>query len=450
MNNIFSSLITSAGAFQAFDRSISVIQNNVTNSTTPGYAKLRQSLTSLKFDTVLGYPGGILAGEVLTYRDLYAEKEVRSQNEAFAFWSQRASSLNDLETQFPVSDSGIPAAMSDLYEAFSDLTVSPNSTVTRQAVLDAAGKVATEFNQAATGLNNALVDTNRQIKNTVNAINSLVSRIRGINEEIQSNFSNATSSGLDSQLNSALEELSAMADISTVEQDDGSVTVLLGGQVPLVIGSSQYEISADTSAGSAAIIDAQGNDVTERIDGGKLGALLEVANETIPSYQSELNRLAEAFADRVNLTLAEGIDSYGLTPTKNLFTYSSDQPAASLAVGDLLPEEIAAASPDAINGNGNALALAALVDYKELDGLTFTEFYGRIAGQVGTDSAKAQDNKTLYTDLLAQAEAERETIQGVSLDEEAATLIMFQRAYEATARVIQALDEMTQTIIQMV
>ncbi len=451
MSNLLSSLISSAGAFQAYDRAINVIQNNVANSSTPGYAKLRQSLSPLMLDTERGFPGGVLADEVVSYRDLYAEKAVRAENESAGFWSRRAESLATLESSFPVSgDTGVSAALSDLYEAFSDLAVYPNSSVTRQSVLKTAGSLAAEFNQTAANLGAATTSTWQQVHDTVSKVNDLAAQIRDINQQIRNNYASATSSGIDTQLNTALENLSALADITTVEQGDGTVTVLLGGQVPLVIGATQYEVSANTSDGKAVVLDSQGNDVTDGIESGKLGASLKIANETIPSYQSDLNRLAEAFADRINTILAEGVDSYGNTPTRNLFTYSTDRPAASLAVNDLEPEELAAASADSPGGNGNALTLAALVNSDEIDGLTFTEFYGQIAARVGSDSSQAQENESVHTDLLAQAETQREEAQGVSLDEEAANLILFQRAYEATAKMVQVLDEMTQTVIEMI
>src|SRR5947199_9524816 len=127
------------------------------------------------------------------------------------------------------------------------------------------------------------------------------------------------------------------------------------------------------------------------------------------------------------------------SPTPNI--------AATLAAAPLTTTELAAALPSAPGGNGNALALAGLETAPTINGLTFAGFYGKLAAGIGRDVSDAVDNRTVQKQLLAQARALRSESSGVSLDEEAIRLVEYQRAYQATAKLVAALDELTRTTI---
>jgi flagellar hook-associated protein 1 FlgK len=111
---------------------------------------------------------------------------------------------------------------------------------------------------------------------------------------------------------------------------------------------------------------------------------------------------------------------------------------------------LAASSPGAPGGNGNALALSALGTSPILNGYTFSTFYGNLSATVGQDVANASDSKSIQTQLLAQAQAHRTAASGVSLDEEAVRLVDFQRAYQATAKMVSVLDQLSQDTINMI
>jgi flagellar hook-associated protein 1 FlgK len=198
-------------------------------------------------------------------------------------------------------------------------------------------------------------------------------------------------------------------------------------------------------------LSSTGADISSQLTGGKLGALLDDKNAVIPSYLGDLNTLAQGVADQVNTTLAQGIDQNGAAPAANLFTYNPANGAAlSLAVNPLTPDQIAAALPGATGGNGNALNLAALGDAKTLNGYTFTQFYGNLGGRVGSDLSKAKSDQSTTQLLLSQTQDLRAQVSGVSLNEEAEHLVAFQRAFEATSKMIGILDSLTQTVINII
>jgi flagellar hook-associated protein 1 len=119
-----------------------------------------------------------------------------------------------------------------------------------------------------------------------------------------------------------------------------------------------------------------------------------------------------------------------------------------LAVNPLTTDQIAAALPGAPGGNGNALAV--LANATPINGYTFEEYYGTIGGQVGSDISSAQNNANTQQSLLNQAQTLRQQVSGVSLDEEAENLMEFQRSYEAISKMIEVLNSVTDTLMNMV
>jgi flagellar hook-associated protein 1 FlgK len=177
--------------------------------------------------------------------------------------------------------------------------------------------------------------------------------------------------------------------------------------------------------------------------------LIQMRNTTLPTYMADLNRLAAGLADGINAGLAAGVDANGNAGAP-LFSYNlASDAASSLRVTGITTAELAAATSGSPGGNGNALDLADLVSQPKLDGLSYTAFYGQLATRVGqaVDSAKA--NQDTHPQLLLQARSMRDDLSGVSLDEEAARLMEFQRAYEATAQMIAVLNQLTQETLNI-
>ena len=451
MSSLFTSLLSAANSLRAYEQALAVTQNNVTNSSTPGYAKQIQPLKALPFDVTVGLSGGVRAGAVLSSRDGYAERAVRDQQTGFSFSQQKTNNLTPLETSFSLSaTSGIAPSISALFQSFSSLSVNPNDTVSRQAVLRQATLVAGNFRSTAAGLQTHETSLDRESRSTIDAINHLATVIAGINHN-RAGRAGSNDAGVDAQLNSSLEELSQLVNFTSLQQPDGSVAIYIGGQTALVSSDKTYPIQGDFSTSQTKILSSTGADISSQLTGGKLGALLEDRNTVIPSYLADLNTLAQGLADNVNTALSQGIDQNGAAPTTDLFAYDPVVGAAlSLAVNPLTPDQIAAASPGATGGNGNALNVASLGDAKSINGYTFAQFYGNLGGRVGSDLSLAKSNQATQQLLLSQTQDLRAQVSGVSLNEEAEHLVAFQRAYEATSKMIGILNSLTETLINII
>jgi flagellar hook-associated protein 1 FlgK len=477
MSGLFSSISTSANALDVFQSALDTIQNNVTNSSTPGYATQSLILQAMPFQPTAGLPGGVSAGQVQSARDEYSEQSVRQQFSALGTLEQSSQSLSNIELNFNVTnDSGIPGTLNTLLQNFSAWSVTPSDSTARQSVIDSAQQLTQAFQQAAAGLAQNSSDTGLQIQQTVTQINSLSAQLQAFN--VQRINGGANDAGLDAQIHSTLEQLSEYGAVTATTQPDGTVTVLLGGQTPLVIGTQQYAISASFSvpakppatiaggAPPARILDSGGADITSTISQGKLAGQLDVYNNILPSLignayqQGGLNQMAQSVADRVNQLLQSGNISDGPPPVPGvaLFSYDAAHPAAiaqTLTVNSAItPDQLAAIDPGPpYVSNGIALQLAGLATptsaADEINGSSYAQFYGNLAASVGSHAASAQNQMNVQQQVLAQARNLRSEASGVSLNDQAAQMLQFQKAYEAASKMVTVLDQLTQDTINM-
>ena len=503
MANILATLGNSAGALDAYQKVLAVTQNNVANASTPGYARQSMALEAMPMDQALGMSGGVRTGRVESARDEYAEQAVRRQTVVLGQAQQNVNSLTALQNQFDVTGtSGISSTLNALFQSFSAWGQSPFSQVARQSVIDHATAVADAFGQAATGLEKLTVDTESQLQQTVGQVNQLVTKLQGYNQQIFNG--NRNDPGIDTQIHSTLDQLSQYVDFTATWQDNGSVSVLLNSETPLLVGDKSYPLSYSLQGPasdatypdappSAHIFGADGRDITSKTTSGQLGALLNVHNTVLPSYlgdathAGDLNTMAEQFANRVNQILTSGFTTDASDGTDGsmpqagvpLFQYATTTAADGSMVAQhtrvaktlRIDANVTSDQLGAISGtptdsatqpvtltneisNGIPLALSNLSNPTDsadmVNGTTsFSSWYGGLAARVGTALNNATDQLQIQQSTVAQAKDLRDQISGVSLDQEAMVMIQFQRAYDANSKLITILDQLTQDAINI-
>lgn len=451
MGNLLVSLRNTSEAMKVYERAMGVVQGNVANASTPGYAKQQQLLECMRFDLDHGLPGGVRSGGTLDSRSAFAEGAVRRRLESLASSDERTSQLEQIEPVMDIGEaSGLGGAMNRLFQAFSAATVAPNDASARQVVLDRATELARAFNAASTGLTDAAHNVDRSIVQQAEHINSTVEKIISVNRLFRDDYNAQFDAGLQTRMSNLLDELSDAANFTVLRAEDGSASLFLGGQTLVGVGDTQYKIGVDLSATPVRVLDYEGNDISGQITGGRLESLLDLRNRAIPEYSGQIDRVAQSLSDTINGTLAAGLDRDGQSPARHLFRYDATLGVArTLNVDNLATSELALASADAPGGNGVALQLAALAQSKSIDGFTYMQFYGNVAAQVGRDLNAAREELTANLQLVTQAKSLRDDLQSVNLDEEAAQLLLYQRGFQALARVIQTLNDMTDTLVNL-
>ena len=468
MSNLLASLSTAGHALDVYQQALDTVQSNITNAGTPGYAKQSLNLEALPFNLSGGLIGGVASRGLDSARDEYAEEEVRRQVQSLGLYEAKVQGTSSIEQLFNISGtSGIPADLDLLFQSFSAWSVSPNSAIAQQTVLSSAATLGDDVRQLSTSLGATAQNIRSQIGATVQQINQLTATIQ--QDNVQRLKQSSPDPGLDANLHSALEQLSELADVSVVSQADGTVNVLLSGGSPLVVGTTQYAIAASAAVptgatnpiapASAVIQDSQGTDITTQIQGGKLGGLLDVHNRVLASMIGDgnqagsLNQFTKILADTINGILRSGTTSSGASGSA-LFVYDNSDPTAaarSLTVNSSLTGADLAAIDARGNSNGNALLLVALATAPNaIGGLTFGGFFAGIASGAGQESSIAQNNQQTQQEVVSQTRSLRDQTSGVSLDEQAVTLLQYQRAYQAGARLLTTINSLADELMNLI
>jgi flagellar hook-associated protein 1 len=248
MANILTSLTSAANSMGVYEKSMEVVQNDTTNSTSPGYVAQTLVLNAQPFSLDGGAAGGVSAGALLSSRDLYAEQNVQSQASALSYSTTLNSNLSVLNPVFDLqSTTGVAGSLNSLFAAFSQLSVTPNDSQMRQSTLTAASDLANAVQSTSQGLASTSANLDQDAANTIKDVNSIVSNIQALNVQRRQNVSATIDPGLDAQMYSSLENLAQYVNFTTSQAADGTMNVFLGGQGALLIGTHQVKLQLSTS-----------------------------------------------------------------------------------------------------------------------------------------------------------------------------------------------------------
>ena len=476
MSGLAQLLNTARSALLAQQYGMSVTSHNIANAGTPGYSRQRGlMIPNVPLRTSAGLIGtGVLMVGVTRIRDQFIDQQLRGSFQSMGAATAEQGVLRHIEALLnEPSTGGMSAILTRFFTAWQDLSTSPEDAVAREQVRQEGNFLAGAFRSMHGELTALRSSVRDNLTSTVDRINTLAKEIAEVNAQIIS----ASASGdeapdLRDLRDAKLEELATLGSISVSEDDQGAVTVSLGGAVITSRnGFSPVMLAAAPTAGFGGTTFDQLQIVTERgqnpvsVTSGELGGLLTSYNQTIPDQIGNLDQLARAIIDAVNTVHQNGYGQGSPPPTGINFFLGSDALTFGLDLTDTSTgaapgsnprtDNIAAAAgppPPASGDNAIALQIAALIDEPQasLGGRSIAEFYGAMAARVGT-SLQAVDQKVYSTEMvLAQLENQREAVSGVSLDEEMTNMIRYQRAFDAAARVIATADEMFQTLLGMV
>ncbi len=457
--SLFSSIQTAASSLQAYSLALSADQQNVANSASPGYAALRAVILPLGNSG----QGGADRVVITSAGDSRADSLVRDTLSQSGASQATAAQLAQVNGLFDITgNAGILAAFQRFSAAFANAAVNPNDTTLRSIALSAAGSVADSFNSVANSLGSQQGQVDSAIQATVGQINDLGAQISAYNA--QTLRGTEPNPAADAGLRSALDSLSSLVDIGVSKNLDGTVSVLIGGRQPLVVGTQAFRISADGSAAPGAQVTSSGGGTSPSTLLGKLGALLQFRSQTLPALTGgngspgQLNILAKGFASRVNALLGSGGTAAG-APGVPIFTYdpSNDADVAqTLKVDPTVTPDQLALGTSGPTGQSNSIAnvLAQLPGSNQsadqIAGLSPQSYFSSIASRTGQEYADAQQRNTTDQSSVTSSQANRTQVSSVSLDQEAVNITSYQRAYEAAAKIVSVLDQLTNDEVNLI
>lgn len=442
--------------------------HNIANKSVEGFSRQRVDAETNPAvgDGMHRVGTGARLGAVIRTNNPWIEKQLEREGSNLAFLEGRSSALQRLESTFNEQTvKGLSNSMSEFFNSFRELANNPESLTSRTVVRDNATALIRTFQDMNRQIDSVTGELNNTISSGVSEVNGHVKEIAKLNEKIQSiEISGVTANDERDRRDLLLKKLSEKLDISYAEDTkSGMVNITAGKTGVLVAGSSfstlktttnennQTQIIYDLSEGGTR------TDITEQFKRGALGGAVELRDGMVTEMRQGLADLAYNLALEVNTAHAEGFDRYSKQGV-SFFELPQDGTfdLNNLKVNQEITRDVGriavASRPDAPGDNTVANVIHQL-QFKKIMGeegtFTFDDFYTSKVGQVGVMNQKAIASLDSQKNIVDQIKNVRESISGVSLDEEAQKMIEFQKSYEASARIIKMADEMFETVLNL-
>jgi flagellar hook-associated protein 1 len=458
MGTLSSSLNIAVSSMEAEEGAIDVTTNNIANVNTPGYSRqvpnLEESPT-VQFGNST-YGTGVQLASVSSLRDsildLRVNQETQQQGQANAFISggQQIQALFN-ET----SGTGLQSSLSAFFNSLSELSSNPSDLPTRQNVITSAQNLASAFNQTSQNLSTLQSSTDLDVQQSVSQINSLTAQIAQVNQQVVAATQQGQNPGpYEDQRQQLINQLSNYIGVSEINAGNNGLTLTTANGSALVVANQSFNLTTKTNANGFQDVYSDGVDITSQISGGALAGQIQLRDQEIPSIQSSLDTLAYNLSTAVNTQSKAGYDLNG-NPGGNLFTPLTQVSgaAASLGVAISDPTLIAASGTAGAGNSGdntNANALVALQNSNIVNGQTPLGYYSGLVFNIGNAVSVAQTNAQSTGQVLQQLQNLQGGVSGVDINEEAANLIRFQNAYQASAQVSSIINTLFQSTIDIV
>jgi flagellar hook-associated protein 1 FlgK len=466
MGSTFSGFDIARTSLTVHNTAIDIAAHNISNANTPGYSRQVATFRSIAKLHSFGFTSsnvpanmgcGVEIASIDRVRDDFIDYQVRWELSQLGSWQMQAEGLEQIERIFgEPSENSLQNALTRFANALDELSKRPESSSTRGTVREEAKALCNIFNHIHMRLQEQGKEINYQIETKVSQINSYAEQIRDLNiriMELESIGQHALD--LRDRRDLLIDELSKLVRVDVTEQKPGMVTVRLDDR-NLVEGKMLNTIVCESDGSKVNLLWADTKKAVN-VDAGEIGGLIQLRDEYLDSYITQLNNVAhgiitwfnEEHAKGYGLDFVQGSDPDAYTPV-DFFTGSSaaDMGVSSEIQTDL--QKIAAAGKPGEDGDGdNAARLATFLDNKIFDGnmITVKDYYVSLISRLGVDSAAAAKGTQNQEFIVSQVTLRQESVSGVSTDEELSDIIRFQHAYNAAARVITALDEMLDTLI---
>ncbi len=466
MVSTFGSLATAYSGLTAARAGIDVTGQNIANAGTAGYTRQRVTQSSVPaVQTGFVHGTAALAGQgvsvdgIARLGSLTLDAGLRAATGSSAWAQTRATGLSAIEDGLhEPGKNGLSAQLDVFWSAWGDLAAHPDDAGAASSVIAAATTVATALATGSKALDTQWTTVRSTAATQVDQLNDAAEQVAGLNVQIRSALAAGGSANeLQDQRDRLTQQIAGLAGGTVRTNTDGTVDVLLGGN-PLVQGDTVRTVALEGGArlGDGAAVSLRwtsGSAGSVTLDGGSIGGALALlapaaggTGGAIAEASAAYDRVATRLAETVNTEHAKGTTPSGATGAP-FFALAAGTPAAQgLSVvptdGDGLATRNAAGQLD----DSFADTLSRLGTVAGGADSTWASF---VAG-VGSASRTASSEATLTGLALTSARTQQQSGAGVDLDEENVNLLSYQHAYQGAARVLTAVDEMLDTLINRV
>lgn len=472
MPSLFHTLNIGSEALYATRQGVDTTGHNIANAQTPGYSRQRLNLTQRTpldvRNLIIG--NGVLTQNITRAHDKFIEKQMNLANHQVGQSRAFHDSLKSVEAIFaPELEGSVSDEISNFFNSIQDLSSFPEDFTVRTSVFENAKSLCNAFKRVDGSLRDVRSGIDSQLVHMTESLTHNLKEIAALNVNIQS-FEmgrEETANDLRDQRDRLLREVSEKIDCHYFVDKFGMVVIRGPKEVTLVEGANASTIDIrreDSNDGMMDIVCTDWEGLTTRsigedIKGGELSGILKVRDEEIPNALAWNNQLASELAESFNQIHRQGfgVRDFNRQLGRDFFKLSADPSAvaAELDLNDVIYESV-----DAISTGSSALApgdnvianqLASLKENKILNDkqANFQEYYSNFIGSLGITVKRAEDAHQANELVVEDLSRRRESITGVSLDEEATNLLKWQTCFAANSKVITTVDEMLDTVLSL-
>ncbi len=468
MSGVRNLLNIAKSALFASQASVNVASHNIANQSTEGYRKQEANLATRSGVKLLHhvYGEGVNITSIRQRQTIFADRRIYQENTRLGEWSGRTRIMEQIESIFTgIGESDLNAKINDFFNAWEDLTNDPASLEFRTQLVQSTQSLTGKFHDVDSGLQSIRENLNAEISGKVITANELLHKIHELNDKIAAlEYTGVNANDLRDQRDRFIRELTGLMDIETHNREHGRVEIIHEG-ITILNRDNVFELSTrGVSRDGRETTEVYVGDTKVHPTTGEISGLLTVQNEVLAKYQDEMDELAEGIVTRVNSNHELGFDLYGNVGSH--FFDPGKVTARNIKISDKIVEDmkkIAAASgthdwaagvhtSNGIGDNENAKRIAELryVRAMKKNSATFNEVYNAFYADVGFDTQEAKRNQQNHQVLIDQLDNYRDSMVGVSLDEELADIQKFQHSYAAASKLVRMADEMMRTLVNMI
>lgn len=467
MSKISAMMDTGKRTMMNSQTALQTVGHNIANKATEGYS--RQRVEVLSNEPIgsgnLRIGMGARAASITRTNNPYLEKQIQKEGAELGFTKSRSEGMARVEQVYNEQlNKGLNNYLSDFFNSFRELSNNPESLTSRTIVRESAEALTKDFKRIDDQLNQIQKDLDGQVIAHVQEVNQFTKEIAQLNEKIQQvEVQGVPANDERDRRDLLLKKLNEKMNISWAEGDNGMVTVTAGNTGVIVSGLDNVELKTSKLPESdkvAIFYSATENgtlsDITRQIKGGSIGGALEVRDQQIDGLIENIDTVAYTLAKEVNRAHIEGFDLSGKNGVL-FFDMPSDVKGAAgmMKLNQTIANDanriVSGLKQNAPADNTIANVISSL-QYKQIMGngsTTIDDFYSSQVGQVGVIAQRSVKSHESQQNIVAQLSNIRESISGVSLDEETTKMIEFQKAFDASARLIRTADEMFDTVLSL-
>lgn len=483
MSSTFGGLEIGKRALTAQQAALSLTGNNIANANTQGYTRQEAVFTpSLSIPYSVGTSSiqigtGVEVSQFKRIRESYLDTQYYSQQQSLGYWQEKQSALSSVETILnEPSDTGLQSKLDNFFQSVQDVAKQPDSLSARAVFTERGQELASTLSTLSSSINETTDQLATKITDKQASVNDYAKQLGLLNGQIaQSVAQGLAPNTLLDQRDLILDKLSSLVPISTSADTNGMVRISVGG-VDLVNQTNVASFAVNVNTGEATI-----GGTVAKLGGGEIQGMLDakgyVQNGTqtgvLTDIKNNIDTLAQTIASQINSIHAgdnarnlDDIAARTANPSapldKLLFFVDKTNPnvaptsAENMIVNPLITangNKVAAAQSDHVSNSDNMTAISNLRNTPITIGgknITIDEYYRSIVGQVGSLAQEANNQVTTQTTMVQQVDNTRQSVSGVSIDEEMTNMIRYQQAYGAAAKYVTTVNDMLDKLINSI